>query len=83
MNMPALSGRELLPILRANPSCRDVPIVLFTTSNAEHDYQFALTYNAGFTTKPVTYTQMNLIAEQFLSHCSSDIRDRIKRIDSD
>lgn len=82
MNMPALSGRNLLPILRSLPFFNDVPIALFTTSNSEHDYHFALTHNAGFITKPVTYTQMNLVAEQLLSHCSRETWDRIKGIDS-
>ena len=79
MNMPGLSGRELLPILRTIPFFDDVPVTLFTTSNAQHDYSFALRHNAGFITKPMTYQQMDLIAEQFLSHCSPAVRERLNR----
>ena len=79
INMSALSGRELLTILRGIPFFSDVPIILFTTSNAELDYSFALRYNAGFITKPMTYQQMDLIAEQFLSHCSHEVRERIRK----
>ena len=77
MNMPGLSGRELLPILRSLSFFDDVPIILFTTSSSQHDHRFALTHNAGFVTKPVTFTQMELIAEGFLSHCSPEIKERI------
>jgi CheY-like chemotaxis protein len=79
MNMPGIAGRELLPIVRSIPFFDDVPVVLFTTSSSQNDYHFALQYNAGFITKPMTYKQMDIIAEQFLSHCSNNIREKIKR----
>lgn len=79
MNMPGLSGRELLPIVRSISFFDDVPVVLFTTSSSQNDYHFALQNNAGFITKPMTYRQMDLIAEQFLSHCSKEISDLIER----
>jgi DNA-binding response OmpR family regulator len=79
MNMPHLSGKELLPMLRSVAFFDDVPIVLFTTSSSQHDYHFALTYNAGFITKPMTYTQMDIVAEQFLSHCAEEVRKKVKR----
>jgi CheY-like chemotaxis protein len=79
MNMPGLSGKELLPVLRTIPFFDDVPVVLFTTSSSQHDYRFALNYNAGFITKPMTYTQMDIIAEQFLNHCEEEVRKKVKR----
>jgi CheY-like chemotaxis protein len=78
MNMPGLSGKELLPILRSFTFFDDVPIILFTTSSQEHDYRFALQHKAGFITKPMTYVQMDLIAEQFLSHCTDEVKEKIR-----
>ncbi|HEV7332268.1 MAG TPA: response regulator [Flavisolibacter sp.] len=77
MNMPGMSGKELLPILRSIPFFDDVPISLFTTSSSHHDYQFALHYNAGFITKPMNFKQIDVIAEQFLSHCNKEVREMI------
>jgi CheY-like chemotaxis protein len=78
INMPALGGKELLPVLRSLPFFDDVPIILFTTSSMQHDYRFALRYNAGFITKPMTYNQMDVIAEQFISRCADEVREKIK-----
>lgn len=74
MNMPGLSGRELLPVLRGIPFFNDVPIILFTTSSAKMDYEFARAHGAGFITKPMTYEQMEIVAEQLLSRCAGDVR---------
>ena len=82
INMPAMSGTKLLPMLRSLPFFDDVPIILFTTSSMDHDYRFALKHNAGFITKPMTYHQMDAIVEQFLSHCSDEIKERIKGTDT-
>ena len=78
MNMPGMSGKDLLVLLRGSAFFKETPIILFTTSNAQHDYAFALKYNAGFITKPLHYTQMTLIAEEFLSHCTKEVRERIR-----
>ena len=79
LNMPAMSGRELLPILRAIPFFEDVPVVLFTTSSSQHDYRFALQYDAGFLTKPMTFQQMDVIADQFLSYCTPSVKEHIRK----
>lgn len=77
MNMPGMSGKKLLPIIRKIPFFDDVPVSLFTTSSASHDYQFALQFNAGFITKPMNFKQLDVIAEQFLSHCKKEVREMI------
>lgn len=82
MNMPRLGARELLPVLRSMSFFEDVPVILFTTSSMQHDYHFALQHNAGFITKPMTYKQMDVIAEEFLSHCSDEVKAKIKRTDN-
>ena len=72
INMPGMSGKELLSILRTLPFFDDVPIILFTTSNLEEDASFAFRHKAGFLTKPVGLAQMEVVAEQFLSFCSKE-----------
>jgi CheY-like chemotaxis protein len=78
MNMPGMSGQERLPRLRARLFYESVPAILFTTSSQQQDYHFALQHNAGFITKPMTYPQMDLVAEKFLRHCTEDVRGSSK-----
>jgi CheY-like chemotaxis protein len=56
LNMPKKDGREALREIKADPSLRQIPIVVLTTSKAEEDIY--RTYDLGvssFITKPVTF----------------------------
>jgi CheY-like chemotaxis protein len=56
LNMPRKDGREALREIRAHPSLRRLPVVVFTTSRADTD--IALIYELGansFVTKPVAF----------------------------
>ena len=79
INMPGISGKEVLKKIRQMDKLEKVPAVLFTTSNSVRDMEFAMHYNAGFITKPLDLNQMEVIAEKFIDHCSDDIRERIRR----
>src|SRR4051812_29958781 len=61
INMPILNGKEVLVKVRNLEKFSQVPIVLFTTSSSPIDQSFARKYNAGFVTKPLEVTQMELI----------------------
>lgn len=78
INMPAMSGKELLSSLRNIPFFDAVPVILFSTSNLDSDRSFAKSRQAGFITKPLGSEQMEQIAEKFLSHCSPEIKKKIK-----
>jgi len=79
VNMPVINGKETLLRLREIEHFQDVPVVLFTTSSQPMDKSFAKKYNAGFITKPIDVKQMEVIADQFIEHCSEEIRDKIRR----
>lgn len=79
VNMPIINGKETLLRLREIEHFQDVPVVLFTTSSQPMDKSFAKKYNAGFITKPIDVKQMEVIADQFIEHCSEEIRDKIRR----
>lgn len=56
LNMPNMDGREALEAIKAEPSLRQIPVVVLTTSTAESDI-FA-SYDLGassYITKPVTF----------------------------
>jgi DNA-binding NtrC family response regulator len=78
INMPGISGKDVLKKIRQMDKLEKVPAVLFTTSNSVRDMEFAMHYNAGFITKPLDINQMEVIAEKFIDHCSDDIRKRIR-----
>jgi CheY-like chemotaxis protein len=79
VNMPILNGKEVLVRLREMERFKDVPVVLFTTSSMPLDKNFALKYNAGFVTKPLDMKQMEIITDQFIEHCSEEIRKKIRK----
>ena len=37
LNMPLMSGREALDLIKKNPSWKDIPVVIFSTSNYDQD----------------------------------------------
>ena len=79
VNMPVINGKETLLRLREMEHFQDVPVVLFTTSSQSLDINFAKKYNAGFITKPIDVKQMEVIADQFIEHCSEADRNKIRR----
>jgi CheY-like chemotaxis protein len=79
INMPILNGKDTLVRIRATERFASVPVVLFTTSSQPHDQEFARRHNAGFITKPIEFRQMELIADQFVDHCSEETQRRIRK----
>jgi len=79
VNMPVINGKEALLRLREMEHFQEIPIVLFTTSSQPVDKNFAQRYNAGFITKPIDVKQMEFIADQFIDHCSDDIKNKIRK----
>jgi len=56
LNMPKMDGREALKEIKADPSLRQIPVIILTTSQAEEDV--LRTYDTGassFIVKPVTF----------------------------
>jgi two-component system, response regulator len=59
LNMPRKDGREALMEIKADPSLRQIPVVVLTTSKAEEDIY--RTYDLGansFITKPVMFESL-------------------------
>lgn len=79
INMPFISGKEVLIEIRKMERFKSVPVVLFTTSSMPADKSFAVYYNAGIITKPLDVKQMEQITSQFIDHCAEEIRKNIKK----
>jgi CheY-like chemotaxis protein len=79
INMPVMNGKEALIKIREMQPFEALPVVLFTTSSQPQDHSFAARYKAGFVTKPLDVKQMEFITEQFIDHCTEEIRNKIRR----
>lgn len=59
LNMPRKDGREALKEIKADPSLRQIPVVVLTTSKAEEDVFRSYDLGANsFVTKPVTFRSL-------------------------
>ncbi len=79
INMPKMDGKETLVKIRTIPELNSVPVILFTTSSQTFDKKFAHNLNAGFITKPIDFQQMDRIANEFIDHCSDDVKKNIRK----
>lgn len=79
INMPLVSGKETLMRLRTMDRFKRTPVVMFTTSSQPIDERFAHQYGAGFITKPIDVKQMEMIADQFMEHCTEEIKQKIRK----
>ena len=79
VNMPMLNGKETLVKIREMDRFRNIPVVMFTTSSTDFDKVFAHKHNAGFVTKPLDNSQMKKITDQFIEHCSDEVKKNIRK----
>ena len=65
LNMPKLSGHEVLVKIKADESLRCIPVVILTTSDAEADRHKAYNLHANsYLVKPIDFTQFSKIVEE-------------------
>jgi two-component system, chemotaxis family, response regulator Rcp1 len=58
LNLPKMSGREVLEKMRQIPECALIPVVILTTSEAEEDIMKSYELNANcYITKPVDFNE--------------------------
>ncbi len=58
LNLPKMSGREVLKEIKTDPSLRHIPVIIMTTSKAEQDILNAYDLNANcYIAKPVDLDQ--------------------------
>jgi len=80
INMPKISGKEVLKELRNMEEYEEVPTVLFSTSSLPSEAAFAASFNAAFVIKPLYYDHLSSIAETLIEHCTDEVKKRIKKL---
>lgn len=73
LNMPKLNGIEFLKIIKNNEVLKQVPIIIFTTSNNHRDisdcYKIGI---AGYIIKPLKYDDYTVLVQKTLEYWSSN-----------
>jgi CheY-like chemotaxis protein len=65
LNLPRLDGREVLSLVKADPSLRQIPCVVLTTSDAEDDVSRSYDLHANaYVTKPVDFNAFTAVVRQ-------------------
>ena len=66
LSLPAMDGRQVLAEVRSDPALNGIPLVIFTSSNADEDVQFAFNFHAdGYVRKPLTTAGLRSLAKRF------------------
>lgn len=62
LNMPRMGGRETLQAIKADPDLRTIPVVILTTSDADHDIRTSFQgHCSGYFVKPSTIDELIVV----------------------
>jgi CheY-like chemotaxis protein len=71
INMPVLTGKQLIAILKNEEAFKEIPIVVFTTSSNSSDKDYCDRFNVPMVTKPNAMKDFNSTVLQILEHCET------------
>lgn len=70
VNMPKLSGPEILRSLKNDSRFKDIPVVIYSTSINPYEKEKCIKMGAhSYVTKPVSYSESITVAKTFLGLC--------------
>ena len=70
--MPVMDGKETLSLLKRDEQYKDIPVVVFTTSNSELDKLFCKRLEVEMITKPPHYRSLEAAVLKLLSFCDRE-----------
>lgn len=78
LRLPIVDGFEVLRWVRQQPALAGIPVVIFSSSDADQDKQRAVELGAsGYLVKPANMTRMReavrLLSERYVSSCAGSI----------
>ena len=74
LNMPIMSGKEVLVWMKEHESFENVPVIVFTTSSREDDVKLCQKHGCTFFRKPTLYRDLLHIAQMMLQICERAMR---------
>lgn len=69
INMPVLDGKETLSILKNSEEYKNIPVVVFSTSESEIDKLYCRKFNTELVTKPPTFSNLSAAVDKLLKFC--------------
>lgn len=69
INMPVLDGKETLAIIKGKPKFKNIPVVVFTTSESELDKMYCQRFATEMITKPPTFSTLGAVLDKLLNFC--------------
>jgi CheY-like chemotaxis protein len=69
INMPVLDGKETLSIIKSTEKYKEIPVVVFTTSESELDKLYCKRFNTEMVTKPPTFSTLGAALDKILKEC--------------
>jgi CheY-like chemotaxis protein len=69
INMPIMDGKETLSRIKQSEELKDIPLVIFTTSNSELDKLYCRKYQVEMITKPPNYKSLEKAVLKLISYC--------------
>lgn len=69
LNLPREEGDHVLAVLRRNPCCKKLPIIVMTSSDSPRDRDTAEQFGAAFFSKPSTLSQFLQLGDLVKSMC--------------
>ena len=67
LNLPGTDGREVLEHIKQNDQFKQIPVVIFTTSQNPQDIDFCYQHGAnGYLVKPMDFSQMRVRIQAFV-----------------
>lgn len=71
LNMPILNGTQTLLYLKQSPRLKNIPVIIFSTSENENEKRKCLSFGAvDYLVKPSTYDGGKSMIERFISYIS-------------
>ena len=66
LNMPVMTGKEVLTWLKKSDRYREIPVMVFTTSSREEDVKLCQRFDCTFFRKPTLYRDLLHIVQTML-----------------
>lgn len=73
INMPVMDGKATLTKIKSTEAYKDIPVVMFSTSQNPNDVSFAENLGAEYFIKPISYNNMKELVGDFVKRCNLQI----------
>jgi len=69
LNLPGISGREILRVIKTSDNLKSIPVIVFTTSDSERDIDECYLHGANsYITKPVDLDKFREVIESIKTY---------------